>query len=99
MEMPPLRKNLSLSDWLALKCSKNSNVAPESSGDKSTSGVEHDDGISLQPNNNGPPLQSPRWKNSTKPLTLLPLIALIFYNVSGGPFGIEVSFGFKPIVC
>lgn len=25
-----------------------------------------------------------------KPLTLLPLIALIFYDVSGGPFGIEV---------
>ena len=27
---------------------------------------------------------------STKPLTLLPLVALIFYDVSGGPFGIEV---------
>ena len=26
-----------------------------------------------------------------KPLTLLPLVALIFYDVSGGPFGIEVS--------
>lgn len=25
-----------------------------------------------------------------KPLSLLPLIALIFYDVSGGPFGIEV---------
>ena len=24
-----------------------------------------------------------------KPLTLLPLVALIFYDVSGGPFGIE----------
>lgn len=26
-----------------------------------------------------------------KPLSMLPLIALIFYDVSGGPFGIEVS--------
>lgn len=26
-----------------------------------------------------------------KPLTLLPLIALVFYDVSGGPFGIEVG--------
>ena len=25
-----------------------------------------------------------------KPLSLLPLVALIFYDVSGGPFGIEV---------
>ncbi len=25
-----------------------------------------------------------------KPLALLPLVALIFYDVSGGPFGIEV---------
>ncbi len=24
-----------------------------------------------------------------KPLSLLPLVALIFYDVSGGPFGIE----------
>ncbi|KAK1626338.1 hypothetical protein QYE76_000653 [Lolium multiflorum] len=29
----------------------------------------------------------PRWR----PLTVLPLIALIFYDVSGGPFGIEDS--------
>jgi hypothetical protein len=28
-----------------------------------------------------------------KPVTLLPLIALIFYEVSGGPFGIEVGAG------
>ncbi len=28
---------------------------------------------------------------TTKPLTLLPLVALIFYDVSGGPFGIEVT--------
>ena len=28
-----------------------------------------------------------------KPLSLLPLIALIFYDVSGGPFGIEVGQG------
>lgn len=27
--------------------------------------------------------------HAKKPLTLLPLIALIFYDVSGGPFGIE----------
>ena len=27
--------------------------------------------------------------NRPKPLTLLPLVALIFYDVSGGPFGIE----------
>lgn len=27
-----------------------------------------------------------------KPLTLLPLIALIFFEVSGGPFGTEVCF-------
>lgn len=27
-----------------------------------------------------------------KPLTLLPLVALIFYDVSGGPFGIEVRY-------
>ena len=37
---------------------------------------------------NGSP-RAPRTKSS-KPLTLLPLVALIFYDVSGGPFGIEV---------
>jgi len=29
-------------------------------------------------------------KKHIKPLSLLPLIALIFYDVSGGPFGTEV---------
>jgi hypothetical protein len=29
--------------------------------------------------------------DSTKKLTLLPLVGLIFYEVSGGPFGIEVN--------
>ncbi len=28
---------------------------------------------------------------AVKPLSLLPLVALIFYDVSGGPFGIEVG--------
>jgi amino acid transporter len=36
---------------------------------------------------------SPRWgaaaQSVAKPLTVLPLVALIFYDVSGGPFGIE----------
>jgi len=31
-----------------------------------------------------------RSKKHHKPLSLLPLVALIFYDVSGGPFGIEV---------
>ena len=31
-----------------------------------------------------------RREKHFKPLSLLPLIALIFYDVSGGPFGIEV---------
>ena len=30
-------------------------------------------------------------KRRFKPLTLLPLVALVFYDVSGGPFGIEVT--------
>ena len=30
-------------------------------------------------------------KKHFKPLSLLPLVALIFYDVSGGPFGTEVS--------
>ena len=30
-------------------------------------------------------------KKLVKPLSLLPLIALIFYDVSGGPFGTEVQ--------
>jgi amino acid transporter len=38
-------------------------------------------------------VESPRAANhplqKAKPLTLLPLVALIFYDVSGGPFGIE----------
>lgn len=41
-------------------------------------------------------VESPRASNAplhplqkAKPLTLLPLVALIFYDVSGGPFGIE----------
>lgn len=29
-------------------------------------------------------------KKRLKPLSLLPLVALIFYDVSGGPFGTEV---------
>ena len=32
-----------------------------------------------------------RREKHFKPLSLLPLVALIFYDVSGGPFGIEVS--------
>ena len=31
-------------------------------------------------------------KKHIKPLSLLPLVALIFYDVSGGPFGTEVTF-------
>lgn len=31
-----------------------------------------------------------RREKHFKPLSLLPLVALIFYDVSGGPFGIEV---------
>lgn len=31
-----------------------------------------------------------------KPLTLLPLIALIFFEVSGGPFGTEVRHSQQP---
>ena len=31
-----------------------------------------------------------------KPLSLLPLVALVFYDVSGGPFGIEVKADFEP---
>lgn len=30
-------------------------------------------------------------RKHTKPLSLLPLVALIFYDVSGGPFGTEVA--------
>jgi hypothetical protein len=30
-----------------------------------------------------------RREKHHKPLSLLPLVALIFYDVSGGPFGIE----------
>ncbi len=33
-----------------------------------------------------------------QPLTLLPLVALIFYDVSGGPFGIEVRLPTVPIL-
>ena len=32
-----------------------------------------------------------RREKHFKPLSLLPLVALIFYDVSGGPFGIEVQ--------
>lgn len=35
-------------------------------------------------------VQSAVRKQKIKPLSLLPLVALIFYDVSGGPFGIEV---------
>ena len=35
-------------------------------------------------------VQSAVRKHKVKPLSLLPLVALIFYDVSGGPFGIEV---------
>jgi hypothetical protein len=34
---------------------------------------------------------APQQHARKKPLTLLPLIALIFFEVSGGPFGTEVS--------
>ena len=36
-------------------------------------------------------VESAARKTKIKPLSLLPLIALIFYDVSGGPFGTEVS--------
>jgi len=35
-------------------------------------------------------VESAARKTKIKPLSLLPLIALIFYDVSGGPFGTEV---------
>ena len=34
-----------------------------------------------------------------KPLSLLPLVALIFYDVSGGPFGIEARVQLMPCFC
>ena len=37
-----------------------------------------------------PQLASHKCCFTAQPLTLLPLVALIFYDVSGGPFGIEV---------
>lgn len=37
-------------------------------------------------------VQSAVRKHKVKPLSLLPLVALIFYDVSGGPFGIEVCY-------
>lgn len=89
--LPPLRKNLSLSDWLALRCGKSTSSAHGSTEERSGSGEEDGDGISLQPRSPVPLTQVPKWKSSTRPLTLLPLIAIIFYNVCGGPFGIEVS--------
>jgi hypothetical protein len=33
-----------------------------------------------------------RRHKRAKPLSLLPLVALCFYDVSGGPFGIEVGY-------
>ena len=36
-------------------------------------------------------VESAARKTKIKPLSLLPLIALIFYDVSGGPFGTEVA--------
>ena len=41
-------------------------------------------------NNAEAAVQSAVRKHKIKPLSLLPLVALIFYDVSGGPFGIEV---------
>lgn len=35
--------------------------------------------------------EAPQQHSRKKPLTLLPLIALIFFEVSGGPFGTEVG--------
>lgn len=37
-----------------------------------------------------PNQEAARFKQR-KPLALLPLVAVIFYDVSGGPFGVEVS--------
>lgn len=36
-------------------------------------------------------VESAARKHQVKPLSLLPLVALIFYDVSGGPFGTEVQ--------
>ncbi len=36
------------------------------------------------------PGSSGALQKSKRPLTLLPLIAILFYEVSGGPFGTEV---------
>ena len=38
----------------------------------------------------GPKREREGRHKRAKPLALLPLVALIFYDVSGGPFGIEV---------
>lgn len=35
-----------------------------------------------------------QWNKEKKPLTMLPLAAIVFFGVSGGPFGIEVSLAF-----
>jgi hypothetical protein len=37
------------------------------------------------------PPGSPRSAKTVKPLTLLPLVVLIFFEVSGGPFGTEAG--------
>ena len=41
-------------------------------------------------NNAEAAVESAVRKHTVKALSLLPLVALIFYDVSGGPFGIEV---------
>lgn len=38
-----------------------------------------------------PEIVHPSYTSTSPPLKLLPLAALVFYNVSGGPFGIEPS--------
>ena len=43
----------------------------------------------------GPKREREGRHKRAKPLALLPLVALIFYDVSGGPFGIEVSPWYK----
>ena len=40
-----------------------------------------------------PPGSPRKALKRTKPLTLLPLVVLIFFEVSGGPFGTEVGAG------
>lgn len=94
-EMRVLRNDPSLKDWIQGKESVDSEDKAILGNIEEINDCASGDGESISVSSRISELRgNPVWNKKKKPLSMLPLAAIIFYGVSGGPFGIEVFWSF-----